>query len=73
MNIFHDEEETSGDEPIPGLPERLPEDEEILWQGKPAFWPFLLDVFHVRLVALYVVAVFAWRALNLVRRRADGR
>ena len=25
-------------EPIPGLPERPPQGEEILWQGRPNWW-----------------------------------
>ena len=50
-------------EPVAGLPERLPPDEEILWQGTPR-WPGLARyAFHVRKVAAYFLIL---ALLNLV-------
>ena len=41
------------DEPVPGLPEALPEGERLLWQGKPGFAGLVLGTFHVRKLAAY--------------------
>lgn len=48
-------------EPIPGLPERLPPGEEVLWQGSPSWKAMARRAFHVRKVAVYfgVLAVIA--------------
>ncbi|MGQ9659296.1 MAG: photosynthetic complex putative assembly protein PuhB [Thermochromatium sp.] len=48
-------------EPIPGLPERLPPGEEVLWQGAPSWQSLARRAFHVRKVAIYfgVLAVLA--------------
>ncbi len=40
-------------EPIRGLPEYLPEDETLLWQGEPDLWAMARRVFHLRGVAAY--------------------
>lgn len=40
-------------EPIPGLPERLPAGEKMLWQGKPDWRVLAERAFHVREFALY--------------------
>lgn len=48
-------------EPIRGLPERLPDGEEILWQGAPGWLGLAFSVFHVRLVAVYFAAIAASR------------
>lgn len=45
------------DEPIPGLPGRLPPGEAILWQGAPDWQGVARGVFHTRLVAMWFVAV----------------
>ena len=45
MNLFHDEE-TGPQEPIPGLPEKLPEGERILWQGSPSARALVIHAFH---------------------------
>lgn len=52
-------------EPIPGLPERLPEGETLLWQGAPRWLPLAVHAFHVRKVALYF-------ALLVLLRIASG-
>jgi len=52
------------DEPIPGLPGRLPPGEHIIWQGTPDWLGVARGVFHARLVAIWfvVVAGFAFVA-----------
>lgn len=40
-------------EPVPGLPEKLPMGEAILWQGSPDWKRLALTAFHVRGVAVY--------------------
>lgn len=56
-------------EPVPGLPERLPPGETILWQGAPCWRTLARRAFHVRGLALYFAALAAWRAGALL---ADG-
>lgn len=51
-------------EPVPGLPENLPQGEVILWQGSPR-WPSLArHAFHALKVALYfsilALVIVAW-------------
>jgi hypothetical protein len=48
-------------EPVPGLPEALPKDERILWQGAPAWRAVAREVFHIRAVTLYFALLMAWR------------
>lgn len=40
-------------EPIPGLPERPPEGEAILWQGSPRWWSLARRGFYVSTIAIY--------------------
>lgn len=54
------------DEPVPGLPERLPNGETVLWQGSPRWRPLARRAFHVRLIALYFVALAVWSGASLV-------
>jgi Bacterial PH domain len=44
-----------------GLPEALPADERILWQGAPAWTVLARRVFHVNKVAAYFALMLAWR------------
>lgn len=48
-------------EPVPGLPERLPVGEAIIWQGSPDWKRMALGAFHVRGIAIYfgLLLVFA--------------
>lgn len=56
-------------EPVPGLPEELPEGETILWQGAP-HWPSMARrVFHTHKLVLYFGILTAWRIAASV---ADG-
>ncbi len=57
-------------EPQYGLPEALPADETILWQGSPSFGQMAVRVFHVRKAAIYFCVLLALRAANLL---ADGK
>lgn len=49
-------------EPIPGLPDDLPEGERVLWRGAPDWKSLALHVFHVRAVAVYFAILIAWEA-----------
>ncbi|MEM7694031.1 MAG: photosynthetic complex putative assembly protein PuhB [Pseudomonadota bacterium] len=51
-------------EPIPGLPEALPEGERILWAGAPRARAIALDVFHLRAVAIYALVIVLWRFIT---------
>jgi hypothetical protein len=48
-------------EPIPGLPAMLPAGEQLLWQGSPDWKALAIRGYHVRKVALYFLALIAWR------------
>ena len=50
-------------EPVPGLPEMLPEGEHILWQGRPNVWALARDAMSVRPVAAYFIILAVWRAI----------
>jgi hypothetical protein len=50
-------------EPIRGLPERPPEGEKILWQGRPHAWRLAVESLNLYWVAAYFVIFFGWRAL----------
>ena len=53
-------------EPIPGLPERPPEGEEILWQGAPSWSGLALRVFHLRKVSIYFTILLTWVGVTTV-------
>lgn len=48
-------------EPVKGLPERPPEGEQILWQGRPNTWTLARDAMKLYWIAGYFVALAAWR------------
>ena len=48
-------------EPVRGLPERPPEGEEILWQGRPAVWALTKSALALWWVVGYFVFLAAWR------------
>lgn len=60
-------------EPQHGLPERLPPDEHILWQGAPALGAVMRRVFHLRLLAIYFGLMLALRAGNVLPGAASWR
>ncbi len=47
-------------EPVPGLPERLPDGERILWQGRPSQRRIATDVLKARWVAFYFGVLIVW-------------
>lgn len=48
-------------EPLPGLPQALPEGEKLLWQGAPCWRRLARRAFFVRGVALYFLALVVWK------------
>lgn len=48
-------------EPIEGLPERPPEGEDILWQGRPHWWALAVESLAIKWVAGYFVLLTIWR------------
>jgi hypothetical protein len=60
------------DEPAPGLPERLPDGERVLWQGAPRWRSLARRAFHLRLIALYFVAIGAWGAASAAAEGAGA-
>ncbi|MEL6598043.1 MAG: photosynthetic complex putative assembly protein PuhB [Pseudomonadota bacterium] len=53
-------------EPIRGLPEALPEGEEILWQGRPDTWTLVKESLALRWVVGYFVLLAVWRVGSLI-------
>ena len=49
-------------EPIPGLPQRPPVGEDILWQGRPSVWALAREAFKIYWIAAYFVLLVIWRA-----------
>lgn len=49
-------------EPVPGLPERLPAGEEMLWQGRPATMALARDAFALYWIAAYMGLIVLWKA-----------
>ncbi len=55
-------------EATPGLPEPLPADERLLWQGRPDWRRLAVEAFHVDAIGLYfglmvvLQALLSWRA-----------
>jgi len=54
-------------EPVPGLPELLPEGEKLLWQGSPQWRLLAVSAFHVRKVAVYFGLLLAWQLASAWR------
>ena len=50
-------------EPIPGLPEELPDGEEILWQGKPDWRVLANQAFHIRELTAYFALFLSARGV----------
>ena len=61
MNLQHEHEF----EAAPGLPEKLPAGEHILWQGAPDWWQLAVHAFHVRKLTFYFAAMLAVQAAML--------
>lgn len=56
-------------EPVPGLPERPPPGERILWQGAPCWRSLSRRLFHVRKITVYFAILMVWYFFS---SRADG-
>jgi hypothetical protein len=48
-------------EPVHGLPEPLPQEERLLWQGAPYWRSLAIRAFHVRKVVIYFTLFGLWR------------
>lgn len=48
-------------EPVRGLPEALPKDEHILWQGSPNPWRLAVEALSLKWVAGYFIVLAIWR------------
>ncbi len=59
-------------EPVPGLPEKLPDGETIVWQGSPGFLALAIHAFRVRAVAVYFGAIALWRAAAMTSSGNSG-
>ena len=49
-----------------GLPEKLPKDEFIIWQGQPDWKQLAVDAFHVRKLAVYFSFMIMLQCLHLM-------
>lgn len=58
-------------EPVPGLPELLPEGEKLLWQGSPQWRMLAVSAFHVRKVAVYFGLLLTWQIVSAWRTGAS--
>ena len=48
-------------EPVRGLPEALPDDEEIIWQGSPDPWRLAVEALSLKWIAGYFLLLAIWR------------
>lgn len=48
-------------EPVRGLPEALPADEHILWQGSPNPWRLAVEALKIKWIAGYFIVLAFWR------------
>ncbi len=60
-------------EPVEGLPEKPPEGEQILWQGRPDWWRLSVEALSVKWVAGYFVFLAVWRFISVVDLMPLGR
>jgi len=56
-------------EAAPGLPEALPRDEKMLWQGAPQWHALAHSAMHVRGLSVYFALMLVWRVATVL---ADG-
>jgi hypothetical protein len=54
-------------EQIPGIPDVLPTDEHVLWQGQPTFIGASRHALHVIGISLYFLVLVLWQMLLLYR------
>ena len=53
-------------EPVEGLPERPPEGETILWQGRPNWWRLAWESLSLPWVIGYFALLAVWRLLSVI-------
>jgi hypothetical protein len=58
-------------EPVWGLPERLPDGETILWQGKPEWWNFAWRALHLPVLAAYFGVLVVARIVSVLMAGAS--
>lgn len=46
--------------PLKGMPERLPDGEVMVWQGRPHWWALAKRALHLRVIAAYFGALVIW-------------
>jgi len=59
MSPLH--EVPAGSVPPRGLPDHLPQGEQLLWQGSPVAWQLARHAFHLPKIAVYFAILLAWR------------
>lgn len=70
MSLFHDEEDGPA-EPVKGMPEALPDGEDILWQGQPSAVAMAFGAFRLRWVLAYFFVMTVYRLANLSTNGGD--
>ena len=55
-----------------GLPEDLPRNEYIVWQGRPDWRQLAIEAFHVRKIAIYFAVMVLWQWISLLESNAAG-
>lgn len=60
-------------EPVEGLPERPPEGEEILWQGRPDWWQLTWESLSLPWVLGYFAVLTMWRFIAVVDQMPFGQ
>ena len=53
-------------EPVEGLPERPPEGEHILWQGRPNWWRLTWEALSLPWVLGYFAVLTLWRFVSVI-------
>ena len=59
-------------EHAPGLPEKLPKGEELLWQGRPAAWRLAVESLSVKWVIGYFALLILWRVASAMADYSAG-
>lgn len=55
-----------------GLPEDLPRNEYIVWQGRPEWRQLAIEAFHVRKIAIYFAVMVVWQWISLLESNTAG-
>ena len=58
-------------EPVPGLPEKLPRGETMIWQGSPEWRALAISAFRIRPVGAYFGLLLAWELASAWRSGAS--